>query len=316
MQQSSSVKRVKRLGGWHRIGITASILWFLVGAFWGYKLGDLEGYRTVVHWRIDCIAHDGVTKWDRDGKPINGPPQAFRDGLQIDPFTGERLTPSDWCIQESNKLWPALNRNTWTDTALYALVPIPLGWLTAYGIIALVRWIRTGFRVPTSPNQDTTADLTMEGVEMSDWIDERAANDKKKKADEFAEEETRKQKANIIKERFPPFWKELQRQVDNDCSELKKKLPDSVNDHFLLGRDQIGGFTLTCEAAPPFHRITVRPDFDRQRIDVLGSTSQVILVTVVDDGRLSFTWKEKTFAGVVDLSQALIEFCKSGQFRS
>jgi hypothetical protein len=125
MTQSSSAKRVKRLGGWHRIGITASILWLVVGAFWGYKVGDLEGYRTVDHWRYDCI-------WDQHAVPSP--------------------SVSDWCIQESNKLWPALNRNTWTYTALYALVPIVLGWLTAYGIIALVRWIRTGFKVPTSPN--------------------------------------------------------------------------------------------------------------------------------------------------------------------
>jgi len=147
-----SVKRLRRLSGWHRIGITASILWLVVGAFWGYKVGDLEGYRTVVHWRIDCIAHNGVTEWDRDGNPINGPPQASGGGVQIDPVTGERFTASDWCIQQSNRLWPAVNRNTWTYAALYALVPIPLGWLTAYGIIALVRWIRTGFKIPTSPN--------------------------------------------------------------------------------------------------------------------------------------------------------------------
>jgi len=152
MPQSSSVKQEKRLGGWHRIGITASILWLVVGAFWGYKVGDLEGDRTVVYWRSDCIAHKGVTEWDREGKPINGPPQMYVGGLYIDPFTGERLTVSDWCIQQSNKLWPEVNRNTWTYTALYALVPIPLGWLTAYGIIALVRWIRTGFKAPTGPN--------------------------------------------------------------------------------------------------------------------------------------------------------------------
>ena len=150
---------------------------------------------------------------------------------------------------------------------------------------------------------------------MSDWIDKLEANDKKKKAGELAEEETRQQKANIIKEQFPPFWEALLRQVDNDCSELKKKLPDSVNDRFLLGRDHIGGFTLTCEAAPPLHQITVRPDLDSQRIRVLGDTT-VVLVPIVGDGLLSFTWKDKTFAGVVDLSQALIEFCISGQFRT
>jgi hypothetical protein len=61
---------------------------------------------------------------------------------------------SDWCIQQSSKLWPGVHRNTWTKTVLYALVPIPLGWLVSYGIIALVRWIRTGFKVLKGPNQD------------------------------------------------------------------------------------------------------------------------------------------------------------------
>ena|ERR1035437_8593930 len=121
MPLSSSVKRVKRLGGWHRIGITASILWLVVGAFWGYKVGDLEGLRTVVYWRFDCIAHNGVTEWDRNGKPINGLPQASSVGVYIDPSTGERLWVSDWCIQQSNNLWPAVNRDRWTYTALYAL---------------------------------------------------------------------------------------------------------------------------------------------------------------------------------------------------
>ena len=150
---------------------------------------------------------------------------------------------------------------------------------------------------------------------MSDWIDKLEANDKKKKAGELAEEETRQQKANIIKEQFPPFWEALLRQVDNDCSELKKKLPDDLYHHFLKQRDHNGEFTLTREAAPPLRQITVQPDFDSQRIRVLGDTT-VVLVPIVGDGLLSFTWKDKTFAGVVDLSQALIEFCKSGQFRT
>jgi|GEM_PF-6610627 len=72
---------------------------------------------------------------------------------------------------------------------------------------------------------------------MSDWIDELAANAKKKKADELTEAEIRQQKTSIIKQRFPPFLEALLKQVDNDGSELKKKLPDSVYDHFLLGRD-------------------------------------------------------------------------------
>ena len=152
MQQSCSVKRPKRLGGWHRIGITASVLWLVVGTFWGYKVGDLEGLRHMVFWRSDCNAQKGITEWDENGNPIGGPPQEFMDGLHLDPVTGNRLTVEDWCIQKSEKIWPEVHRITWTYTALYALVPIVLGWLTAYGIIALVRWMRTGFKVPTGPN--------------------------------------------------------------------------------------------------------------------------------------------------------------------
>jgi len=182
MPQPSGTKRVKRLGGWHRIGIAASILWLVVGAFWGYKVGDLEGDRTDVQWRFDCrgkygsaaesppskapiTAYDatGSPTYDVDGIPVPPPPpipsmtDKYGGHLALDPEQQERLVEAykradDWCDQQSQQLWPARDRNTWTTTALYALVPIPLGWLTAYGIIALVRWIRAGFKVPTSPN--------------------------------------------------------------------------------------------------------------------------------------------------------------------
>jgi hypothetical protein len=191
MPQSSSAKRVKRLSGWHRIGITVSILWLFFGAFWGYKVGDLEGTRTIVYWRSDCRGKYGsavesppskapVTAYDAtgapttldmstfspddvDGIPVKSPPpipsitDKYGGHLLLDPDQQERLVEAyqradDWCDQQSQQLWPAVHRKIWTYTALYALVPIVLGWLTAYGIIALVRWIRTGFKVPTSPN--------------------------------------------------------------------------------------------------------------------------------------------------------------------
>lgn len=40
------------------------------------------------------------------------------------------------------------------DAAFLGLVPIPLGWLAVYGLIALVRWIVNGFKGPKHPEAD------------------------------------------------------------------------------------------------------------------------------------------------------------------
>ncbi len=181
MTQPSSVKRLRRLGGWHRIGIAASALWLVVGAFWGHKVGQLEADRTNVFWRSDCRRKYGsaaesppskapITPYDQNGQPIDdvdgipvqSPPpipsitDKYGGHLLLDPYQQKRLVEAyqradDWCDQQSQQLWPKLDRNTQAYAALYALVPIVLGWIAAYAIVALVRWIRTGFGVPTSP---------------------------------------------------------------------------------------------------------------------------------------------------------------------
>jgi hypothetical protein len=157
---------MKRVGGWHRIGIAVSILWLVVGAVWGYKVGDVEGIRHIVYWRNDCWGKFGsgappskapVSAYEVDGIPVPPPPpipsmtDEYGGHLALDPDQQKRLAEAykradDWCDQQSKQLWPEAHRTTWTYTSLYSLVPIPLGWLTAYIIIALVRWIRIGFK--------------------------------------------------------------------------------------------------------------------------------------------------------------------------
>jgi hypothetical protein len=178
-------------GGWHRIGIATSILWLIVGAFWGYKVGDFEANRANVQWRFDCRSKYGsaveappskapVTASDPtgapatldmstikpdevDGIPVKSPPtipsitDKYGRHLLLNPDQQKRLVDAyqradDWCDQQSQQLWPTLNRNTWRYSALYSLVPIPLGWLVAFCVVALVRWIRAGFSDPTSPH--------------------------------------------------------------------------------------------------------------------------------------------------------------------
>jgi hypothetical protein len=224
------------MNGWHRIGITASVLWFIAGGIWGCNVGlheaDLDRDRTRfdclypthpdtgrvssngqkpqdnTKWRIvgfdgvvteydeqgnpvtwevqnnptmkDASFHAVVIKWDSLGNPITwktkeNPKTVFHgvvtawdaqgnllslktqpvyldpktgEPIVIDPATGERVDNKQKldeaaCSQRAEERSPI--RDYWPYPALYALTPIALGWPTAYGIIALLRWIRAGF---------------------------------------------------------------------------------------------------------------------------------------------------------------------------
>ncbi len=48
-------------------------------------------------------------------------------------------------LTEDAPLKEALKAEDARGAILSALLPIPIGWLLAYGIIACVRWVRRGF---------------------------------------------------------------------------------------------------------------------------------------------------------------------------
>lgn len=105
-----------RLNGWQRIGIVLSIVWIFVGGFWGNNIGIHEGDWAVNLYRICLQTHSG-----------------------------------DWgaCSKQFNTDYVEAVKYHWYYGAFLAFVPIPIAWLIVYGLIALTRWIRTGFK-PTS----------------------------------------------------------------------------------------------------------------------------------------------------------------------
>ena len=155
--------------------------------------------------------------------------------------------------------------------------------------------------------------VNMEGGEMTDWIDDLALKAKEKNAEELAKGKIRLRNAEIIGAQFPDFWEALVKQVDNDCFELKKRLPDDRSYHLLRRESAPNGFSLTCEAAQPIRQLSVHPNIEGQRIDIFGHTTTVISVTVVGNNLLSFVWEGKTYASERDLSKALIDYCVSGK---
>lgn len=101
-----------RLNGWKRVGVLTSIFWLFGGAFWGNSIGFHQGDWALIQLR-SCEAAPNANL--------------------------------DLCDREFNKAWSSSVSDHWIYAGLVGVVPILLGWLTAYGIVASVGWIRAGF---------------------------------------------------------------------------------------------------------------------------------------------------------------------------
>jgi len=154
MPESNSEKQQRRMRGWHRIGITASILGFLAGGFWGYKAVSHRADQLLGGALIECLAsgpeNGSLVERMCLGKAVNS---GSYTGLYECLAGGPDLSSTaEQCLQQAHKVAAEHIRTHWRYVGLCALVPLVLGWPIAYVLITLVRWIRTGFKAPTSPN--------------------------------------------------------------------------------------------------------------------------------------------------------------------
>jgi hypothetical protein len=104
-----------RLNGWQRIGLVASVIWAIGAPIYLDNAADRNADETFY------LVYDSC----RD-VPSNDPNQ---------------------CFQRASRAHDNVPRYTFNSAngALTALVPIGLGWLVAYALVYLVRWIGAGF---------------------------------------------------------------------------------------------------------------------------------------------------------------------------
>jgi hypothetical protein len=116
--------RGPRLNGWQRIGIALSVVWAIGSWIWitskNVELQNDPTYDPAV--LIDQVC---VQQPNADVEACN-----------------KRLAED---LTEEAPLKEALKTNDAYSAIFSAPVPIPIGWLLAYGIIACVRWVRRGF---------------------------------------------------------------------------------------------------------------------------------------------------------------------------
>jgi hypothetical protein len=108
-----------RLNGWQRIGVVASVVWILIVLY---------------------AAWDGAAK-----KATSRYTTAYRECIEAPNSDWDRCATLTRPILEKHPPYKAFLEEDESYVAPLALLPVALGWLIAYGLVALVRWIRAGF---------------------------------------------------------------------------------------------------------------------------------------------------------------------------
>jgi len=115
------------MGGWVRIGIVLSVVWALVGGFWGNKMA-LDEASKLTSMQLDvCVSQNKRLLHSK--------------GDDSEPYD-KIWTP---CWAEHTKNFMSNVEGRWLATAFVGLAPIPLAWLIIYMFVGIYRWIRRGF---------------------------------------------------------------------------------------------------------------------------------------------------------------------------
>jgi hypothetical protein len=104
-----------RLNGWQRNGIVASVIWAIGAPIYLDHAAEQKATEAFMRYYEAC----------RD-VPSSDPDQCFQRASRV----SDTVPP-----------YRVLSANG----AVAALVPVGLGWLLAYALVYLVRWIRAGF---------------------------------------------------------------------------------------------------------------------------------------------------------------------------
>ena len=111
------------LNGWQRIGIVLSVVWVIVGGLWGNQFGRDELRAAVVAAHRRCLDERSVQPDGTIPKDTNWGP----------------------CNQALSQDYPVAVQGQWWYAVAFAFIPIPIAWLTVYGFLALVGWIKVDF---------------------------------------------------------------------------------------------------------------------------------------------------------------------------
>jgi hypothetical protein len=117
-----------KLNGWQRIGLLISVGWVVAATVYDRDDKALSAWRAVTAEHQSCIDNS-----------------AIRSDASDTEFLREWGEVWSICKKQKETQYKKLTEGQWDETAAFALLPVPLGWLIAYVAIWLFRWVKAGF---------------------------------------------------------------------------------------------------------------------------------------------------------------------------
>jgi hypothetical protein len=120
----------KHLGGWTRIGIVLSVVWFFgfAGYWWNFSQGE-------AHKQFELDGGMCLSSLDRANERPNADTAANWGRYQD--CTKRAIATWQTAVVSTNEAIPAL--------LIVSLISVGLWWLVIWGLAALIRWVHRGF---------------------------------------------------------------------------------------------------------------------------------------------------------------------------
>ncbi len=133
---------LKQLNGWQRMGVLVSLAWVGYGLYHSDEKTDAQIKRVWAE-RGQCLItaqqDEYDRKLDRQFQALKGVPQS-KQNEDVNSANERKCDAT-----EADELH-SIRSNEWPDAWAFALLPVVLGWVGAYTLIAAIRWIIAGFR--------------------------------------------------------------------------------------------------------------------------------------------------------------------------
>ena len=107
-----------RLNAWQRLGIVVSLLWVVCGGLW-QRTSDVDRALNYMGFVYRTCTEAAALKNNYDFNP---------------------------CMDKATDDFKLFLEGSWGNVAFMALAPIALGWLTAFAILWVARWVLAGRR--------------------------------------------------------------------------------------------------------------------------------------------------------------------------